>query len=451
MSDSKDAAVEELAEQLRALKERSGRSYGALARRLNVSASTLYRYCSGATVPARFTPIEQLARLCQATAEERLRLQRLWILADEARRPTLPSAVTPSTAPTGPEDAGATPPEWKEPTRHTTAPPVPPVTDTQSRTDAQPAPARRTRRFGRASRVKVMLAVATFAVGAAVVALAGMGPLFTSPPGESSPGPTPGADARAAPSSTAGDGPGATPEDDSRSVPKSTPDDDRSPSSSAGPDQNANPPFAWTVDSHVWQQGCAHTYLVDRAPDQVPAPPIQQDARSWANGLGAVHGGDTIVRLTLQGTSSQAVVLEALRVRVAERTKPLAWNAYRIARPCGGGLSPRHFDVDLDQPHPTARSVAGFDDSGDEMGKEIPAVSFPLTVSPADPEVLRVNARTANCDCRWYLEVEWSSQGRSGTVRVTDNGRPFRTSGVRDSAGFVNDHSSARDWKPDRS
>ncbi|GGT15284.1 hypothetical protein [Streptomyces purpureus] len=40
-------------------------------------------------------------------------------------------------------------------------------------------------------------------------------------------------------------------------------------------------------------------------------------------------------------------------------------------------------------------------------------------------------ARTAGCDCRWELELEWSSEGRSGTVRINDGGRPFRTTGIR--------------------
>ncbi|WP_398869549.1 helix-turn-helix domain-containing protein [Streptomyces cyaneofuscatus] len=47
----KEAAVQEFAELVRALKARDGRSYEPLGRRLSVSASTLHRYCSGTTVP----------------------------------------------------------------------------------------------------------------------------------------------------------------------------------------------------------------------------------------------------------------------------------------------------------------------------------------------------------------------------------------------------------------
>ena len=68
------------------LKDRSGRSYGALAQRLHTSTSTLHRYCNGTTVPAEFAPAERFARACNATPEEVLALHRMWLLADAERR-----------------------------------------------------------------------------------------------------------------------------------------------------------------------------------------------------------------------------------------------------------------------------------------------------------------------------------------------------------------------------
>ena len=50
--------------------------------------------------------------------------------------------------------------------------------------------------------------------------------------------------------------------------------------------------------------------------------------------------------------------------------------------------------------------------------------ALPYRVSAQDPEVLLVTARTVTCDCRWYLELDWSSQGRSGTVRIDDARTP---------------------------
>ncbi|MFC3347190.1 helix-turn-helix domain-containing protein [Streptomyces echinoruber] len=77
--------AEALAELLRELKERSGLSYGALAKRLHMSTSTLHRYCSGSAVPADYAPVERFARVCRASPEELVELHRRWILADAAR------------------------------------------------------------------------------------------------------------------------------------------------------------------------------------------------------------------------------------------------------------------------------------------------------------------------------------------------------------------------------
>ncbi|MEU5641344.1 helix-turn-helix domain-containing protein, partial [Streptomyces milbemycinicus] len=53
--------AEALAELLRGLKERSGLSYGALAKRLGMSTSTLHRYCNGSAVPTDYAPVERRA------------------------------------------------------------------------------------------------------------------------------------------------------------------------------------------------------------------------------------------------------------------------------------------------------------------------------------------------------------------------------------------------------
>lgn len=101
-------------------------------------------------------------------------------------------------------------------------------------------------------------------------------------------------------------------------------------------------------------------------------------------------------------------------------------------------------------PRPAAavrEAVDGLDASGAEV-RTIPAVSFPYKVTSSDPEELLVSARTAGCDCRWYLELEWSAGGRSGTVRITDGGKPFRTSGTLGRPAYVYDSVEGR-WITD--
>lgn len=213
------------------------------------------------------------------------------------------------------------------------------------------------------------------------------------------------------------------------------------PATTPAPDPAAVP-LTWSADSHVWSQGCGHDYVINRPPAQVPPPPPAQDARTWAGAEGAVHGRETMVRISVQGRSSTAVVLEALRVRVVGRAAPVEGSAYAMDQGCGGAVTPRHFDVDLDQDRPIARPVAGND-----SGTVIPAMRLPYRVSAEDPEVLLVTARTGGCDCRWWLELDWSSQGREGTVRIDDEGRPLRTTSIKGLPRYGYD-TSTRAWTP---
>ncbi|MFY0510883.1 helix-turn-helix domain-containing protein [Streptomyces anulatus] len=472
--DAEGAARAVLAERLSALRERSGRTYASLARRIGVSGSTLHRYCTGRTVPAEFAPVERLARLCGAPAGEREALHRLWILADRERvdrqgaaeaeaKPepveALPVEVVPvevvpvdasagetgslgrralsRTAEAGPPSPapGASGEEGPRPVRDRVSEEVATVGSGSPRRPLFRS--RRARRYGQglgvlAAAVLVLALVAAFG-GTALpgpdrrpsVAQRPGGPPAGSPEPSPSGSPMPGK-----PQGTPSGTPRGTPSDGPRpTVPPGVgPRKETLPRPSGGSPGPAagRAPFTWTADDHVWKNGCDHSYVIDRAPAAVPPPPVEADAESWAGALGAVHAGEAGVRVTLQGRDERAVVLEALRIRVVERRSSARGRVYRMSSGCGGSLTPRMFDVDLDVPRPVARSVAGND-----SGEPIEAVAFPYSVSVTDPEVLLITGRTVGCDCDWYAELTWSSGGRSGTVRVDDGGRPFRTSGVR--------------------
>lgn len=690
MAVSREA--EEFAASLRALKGRTGRSYGALARRLNISASTLHRYCSGEAVPVEYAAIERLARLCEATREEQVELHRLWILASAARRrmqsargvkpPAAPSIGTapehavgggpgaarpvprvPGSAGTGEPGIGPAPtaypvdpavplthgPQGRRP--HATAAPhmaphmaavdrdgpaespaAPPgvgpsaqdaadraqsgsrdgdpdrdrdwTSDSdwssdsdwgsdgywgsdrnrqrheQQSTGTEAPPGREAvEKVGDGAAPSAAAVPSTAAVGqtmpggdetAAPASAAPApaapaapdrpaGPPLTAPAGPSPTLATPAAPVApkapavsaaargqaespaAAQASAVPDGlPAPENEGGGEAPPASREDSDSSPRNQAdgqlaaaasvpaprpaawyrryrwpavaaaaatvvltlialdfipfppggekapagsgagangsegelGPAASVSPslsspgglgsanapasessgtssssdtaarpggtaghaplgdrpggpaavPLSWTAKSHIWKDGCDHAYLLDRPKEKMPPPPSEQDAEVWASSLGAVHGGETVVRIAVQGDSDATVVLDALHVRVVGRAAPSESNVYLMNQGCGGALTPRMFGVDLDADRPMAVARPGHDGE-----KEIPAVRFPYRVSADDPEILLVQARTQDCDCRWYLELEWSSQGRSGTVRIDDHGKPFRT------------------------
>ncbi|MFC8145328.1 helix-turn-helix domain-containing protein [Streptomyces paradoxus] len=440
--------VGEFAALLRTLKERTDRSYGSLARRLAMNTSTLHRYCAGDAVPLDFAPVERFAALCGASSEERLELHRRWLLAVAARqRPRTANAA-------GTAEAGAE----ADTNTATDA-----DTDTGTETDADTAtvdgpvdiPAEADPLPGRPWYRRRRVAVA---LAAACAVLAALGSLAALPDGRrASAGDRPGTSAPA-PSGTAktkapdGKSPSPTPSGTSPaprpSSPSATPKrlkPSSSPSGRTTPPAGgtaSTPPLTWSADSQAWKLGCGHDYVVAAPPEQVPPPPVPQDAGVWAASQNAVHGGETLVRLSVQGRTDTAVVLEALRVRVVGRSVPAPGNAYAMNQGCGGSITPRSFDVNLDKDRPIARAVAGSD-----TGTPIPAQRMPYRVSARDPEVLLVNARTQGCDCRWFLELDWSSQGRTGTVRIDDAGRPFRTSGIKGLPRYAYD-TSVRQWAP---
>jgi plasmid maintenance system antidote protein VapI len=421
--------VEEFAAYLRTLKDRGDRSYGALARRLNVGQSTLYRYCAGDAVPTEYATVERLARLCGAEPHELLELHRRWILADASRRRRQGRAGAAAEVEANLEVAAAVPPGVGATSK---AQPV----------AAHGSPEEAVRRSAKQDRPRSVPALPLaqlrrtrwlVSAGAAAALLVTLGVVATVPHGRRG-AHSPGRAAAGAATSPVRDSPasdlGPTTSPSAPSPPARSP----SPVSSAGSRSRSSAltarrepaaPLAMTVRSHIWQGHCNHTYLIDKPRQQVPPPPAEADAEAWALSQGALHGGTTNVRITVQGTSATKVVLLGLRARVVSRQNPVQRAAYEMGDGCGGGLLPRLFRVNLDATRPVPRSEPGSDGE-----RTIPAVGFPYGVSQTEPEVLLVTGQTLHCYCRWYLELEWASQGRTGIMLIDDHGRPFETSGV---------------------
>ncbi|MFD4375487.1 helix-turn-helix domain-containing protein [Streptomyces sp. NPDC058486] len=336
-----------LAGRLRELKDRSGLSYGALAKRLHVSTSTLHRYCNGDAVPTDFAPVERLGRLCGASREELVELHRAWIVADETRGRSA------------------------EPVESVVEPVVEPVLVVTGDGDA-PSPRR--------GRFKWVLAAV------AVVALAVPGTYLVARNGDGEPG---------------GGGKGGS-------------------GAVAAP-----APLNAGISSYNWAEPCGQYYVLDQKPQHVPPPPPPQDTRGWARALGGIDGGHMQLQVTVTGRTQEPVVLSRLRVRVVGRDSPPERTAYSMGDGCGSGITPQTFDVDLDAPRPYVKAVAGQD--GDRV---VPAKDFPYQVATGDAEVLNLDVHTEEYAVAWYLELEWSTGARKGTVRIDDGGQPFRTHAI---------------------
>ncbi|MCX5012556.1 helix-turn-helix domain-containing protein [Streptomyces sp. NBC_00555] len=410
---SEDTADAGFARLLRELKDRSGLSYGTLAKRLHMSTSTLHRYCIGDVVPADYAPVERLARLCKASPGELVELHRAWVLAD-ANRPRKggePAVATLPAEPLPAEPAAASRPSGPS------GPFDPPA----------PKGSRRIRR-------SVLAGIAVAAVAGAVALTAYL--------------PTREADVRDSPAGAVSQADGEGQRTDGRtaapevapsevSPSEATPPSDSAPAAGAAPttgpsasgrgeDTASGTPVKVTTQPYTWESPCSQNYLIEKPPAQVAPPPLERDAPAWVAAAGAVSAGEQYVTLTLQGSGKDTVVLDSLTVRTAGKRAPLAWNDYAMGYPgvgCGAGVPTRSFTVALDAARPAVVPEAG-------------QPNFPFKVSESEPEVFYVKADASAYDVNWYLELSWSSGSRHGTVKIDNNGKPFRTSGHNGRPGY---------------
>ncbi|MFI8206159.1 helix-turn-helix domain-containing protein [Streptomyces sp. NPDC085937] len=445
---AEETAAGEFAAFLRELKDRSGLSYGVLAKRLHMSTSTLHRYCNGDAVPADYAPVERLARLCKARPEELVELHRRWVLADAARGRKGATGAAATETPSG----EARPPLETRPAEAPSAgthsadahsadaPPAAPVGPTHTSPSGAGAPssaptgadapgtvtvapARR-----RSTRTAVLAGIAVAAVAAGVtlaVGLPGGGQDGGGDGGRHRPVGAAGVTAEeTAPASSSPSSSGATASASPSGKDKDK-DSARTPAASAPPEaegkgeERSGVPVTVRADPYAWESPCSQRYLVDKPAGGMKPPPVEEGAAGWVAAHGAVSSGQQYLRLTVQGAGPETVVVDGLTVRVAGKRAPLAWNDYTMAYPgvgCGGGVRTRAFGVSLDSARPSLTPEPGNED-------------FPFKVSESDPEVYYITASVSAYDVDWYLELKWSSGDRSGTLTVDDEGRPFRTSG----------------------
>ncbi|MFJ1972901.1 helix-turn-helix domain-containing protein [Streptomyces sp. NPDC087903] len=447
-----DAAAADFAASLRELKDRSALSYGVLAKRLHMSTSTLHRYCNGDAVPTDYAPVERLARLCGASPGELVALHRRWVLADamrgrkgaagpEAALPVsgpeaAPAASGLDAAPDSSGVEGVTPRSGAE-----VAPPPPSsagavipsdgsdeVPSVTGPLDEEPKPTRRPRSV----RLAGVAAIAAAAVLGAVVLAVNLpsggtdddrGGRTVAAASDKSGQPddaSPSASVTGGSPSASATGKGKDSKDEGGGGARQRASVPASPATgSTGDDAGPAVPLTVGAAPYSWESPCSQRYLIDRAPERVSPPPLEQDAAAWVSALGAVASGEQYLTLTVQGTGERTVVVNSLTVRMDGRRAPLAWNDYAMGYPgvgCGGGVPTRSFTVALDAARPAVVPEAGHKD-------------FPFKVSQSDPEVFYVKADASAYDVSWRLELAWSSGSRHGILTVDDRGRPFRTSG----------------------
>ncbi|MFF3863765.1 helix-turn-helix domain-containing protein [Streptomyces sp. NPDC002209] len=479
--------TERFAELMRGFKERSGRSYGTLAKRLHSSNSTLHRYCSGAAVPTDYAPVERFARVCGASADELLALHRQWLLAVVERRrgategqasgagaansaapqggdasPEVPPAsavvvaageaseVRPQ-AETDPEpapasSAGSAPapgpaaaetpapaaatdaPEPAEPPTPTPTPAPAPAPAEAPAAVVQPGPARAS--VPGARRPRLLLAVAAAVATAAVAGTAAA----VSATGDTGHGDT--RHGAAQPSSRERAAGPALPSGGSSSP---MPTADSAPPSSPGPSSPST--TSASTSPATAKEGASPTapFTVNVLPDNWDSPCDQWFALDKAPGTVPPPPAG-------QATEGWARALDAvpaghlrmqLTVQGTEGKAAVLHGLY--VHVVSGRKAPGWNAYTMGAGCGGALVPASFavdlDDAsprarpvpGKEGERPTASTDFPYKVSATDPQVLNIDAATLGQDVSWYLELAWSSGDRKGTTRIDDHGRPFRT------------------------
>ncbi|MFD7241044.1 helix-turn-helix domain-containing protein [Streptomyces massasporeus] len=481
MSEGTTAAA--FAALLGELKERSGLSYGVLAKRLHMSTSTLHRYCNGDAVPTDYAPVERLARLCKASPEELVELHRRWVLADAGRvrkgsggtgsggtggagsgnggtggagsgGPAAGSGASEVSSPevaaselTSPKAASAeqaasevTSPKAASAEQAASELTSPGAASAEAgvREAAEPAGRPRPRR---ALLVGLAAAVVLGGVGLAVAVPSGgpddegrRGAAAASGGGggqeergtAASVSPSAGSSSTGSEDKREGkgeDGKGKGEGPVSASPTSASPGTGTGTGPGAGGTGRDNAPASapLTVDTepHAWESPCSQRYLIDLPPGRVGPPPPEQDAPGWVAANGAVPSGEQLLKLTVQGKGRETVVVKRLTVRMAGKRAPLAWNDYAMGYP----------GVGCGGGVPTRFFTVALDAARPGVVPEAGHADFPFKVSESDPEVYYIRADASAYDVSWYLELAWSSGDRTGTLTVDDHGRPFRTSG----------------------
>ena len=157
---------------------------------------------------------------------------------------------------------------------------------------------------------------------------------------------------------------------------------------------------------------------------------------TWATGAGGVPAGGSFLRMTISGTSQDAVVLQAMRVVVTRKPVLRGTKVHFGGQGCGG-LTSNFFTATVDR-QPPGPVVAMSASTGPPDFQVIPAVPFPHQVSNSEPEQLYLELDATTCTCDVYVLIDWKAPTSSGTLAIKDgDGKPFRIAASQQAAQVV--------------
>lgn len=172
---------------------------------------------------------------------------------------------------------------------------------------------------------------------------------------------------------------------------------------------------------------CGTGWVFPVAPDKLTTVD-EDDPWEWAKKLGGVPARALPITLTVDTEGKDKVTLHDLRVVGVKRSAPATGT--HVAFACGGDTVYRWMGVDLDAdpPQRTFKVQEAF--AEEYPPAERKPIAFPYVVSSSDPESFLIATTTSRYSVEFYLEIDWALHGRTGTMRIDDNGSPFRVRAV---------------------
>lgn len=191
--------------------------------------------------------------------------------------------------------------------------------------------------------------------------------------------------------------------------------------------------------------GYVPLYLIQRPPSAIGAPPnrFAEDASdphepasfdparyAWAHALGGIDADETLLRLSISGTSPAATDLQQIRLRIIRCRAPLPGTEVGYVG-IGDSIGTRFFTANLDNQTSTLNYV------GTGPRRRPGPQPFPLRVTDSIQEEFDISIYASRYDCQWDLLLDWTQGDRSGTAVITDNGKPFETTATEGNSGKV--------------